>query len=239
MIEGGGTVHGTIGDMLAEVLRSILPIILGLIVLQFALVHMPTGMFIQFLIGAAFTVVGFFLFLVGARTGLLPLGEIIGSTVPQRGSAALLISTAFAVGTAVTIAEPDVRILGYQVEYAYGGAIGTNLLIYVVALGVGVSLALAVLRILLGVRIAWLFAAGYGIVFALAPFVPPEFAPIAFDAGGVTTGPVTVPFILAFGLGTSSVLRGHSREAIDGFGMVGLASIGPIIAVMILGVIFG
>ncbi|MBM3148547.1 MAG: DUF1538 domain-containing protein, partial [Chloroflexi bacterium] len=116
------------------------------------------------------------------------------------------------------------------------GSISENILINVIAIGIGFFVAVAMLRIAFGFPIKYLFAAGYAIVLILSFFVPPEFVPVAFDAGGVTTGPMTVPVILSLGIGLSSVLAGRSAIS-DGFGLIGLASIGPIIGVMIMGII--
>jgi len=136
-----------------------------------------------------------------------------------------------------TVAEPDVRVLAHQVDIVSEGQIGKTPLILTVALGIGFFVAMAVLRIILGLPIAYVLGGGYLLVLVLSLFTPPDFVPIAFDAGGVTTGPVTVPFILALGIGTASVLGGKSSIA-DGFGLVGLASIGPVIGVMLLGLIY-
>lgn len=111
-------------------------------------------------------------------------------------------------------------------------------LIYAVAIGVAIFVALAMLRIIFGIELKWLLLGGYAAVFILAAFTADDFVPISFDAGGVTTGPMTVPFILALGVGVTSVLRGKSSSS-DSFGLVALASIGPILAVLVLGVIYG
>ncbi|PAM96551.1 hypothetical protein B4N84_01705, partial [Flavobacterium sp. IR1] len=116
--------------------------------------------------------------------------------------------------------------------------VSSNILIYTVALGVAIFVGLAMLRIVLNIPITYLLIGGYGLAFSLAAFTPAHFVPISFDAGGVTTGPMTVPFILALGVGVASVLRGKSASS-DGFGLVALASIGPILAVLVLGVIYG
>nr|WP_243138068.1 DUF1538 domain-containing protein [Heliorestis acidaminivorans] len=130
------------------------------------------------------------------------------------------------------------RILASQVEFASDGEISKTILITMVAMGVAFFVGLAMLRIVLGIPIAYILATGYAVVLLLSFFTPENFVPIAFDAGGVTTGPMTVPFILSLGLGTVSVLGGKSSLS-DGFGLVGLASIGPIIAVLLLGVMYG
>ena len=107
-----------------------------------------------------------------------------------------------------------------------------------VALGVAIFVGLAMLRIMSGIPLPVLLVGGYVLIFVLSMFTPPHFVPISFDAGGVTTGPMTVPFILALGVGVASVMRGKSVSA-DGFGLVALASIGPVLAVLLLGVLFG
>jgi hypothetical protein len=136
------------------------------------------------------------------------------------------------------VAEPDVRVLAMQVDRVSNGEISKNFLIYTVAAGVAFFVGLAMLRIILSIPISYLLVASYGLVFLLAAFTPAHFLPVSFDAGGVTTGPMTVPFILALGVGVASVLGGKTASA-DGFGLVALASIGPILAVMLLGLFYG
>ncbi len=225
-------------DTFFEIFQAVLPVILIIVLLQVTIIRMPAAVFTQFLIGGAMVTAGLFLFLTGVRIGLLPVGEAIGSSLAARGSVVVLLGASFVLSFAVTVAEPDVRVLAYQVDLASQGRISAGVLITAVALGVALFVALALLRVLLGVPMAYLLAAGYGIVLILTIFTPPHFVAISFDAGGVTTGPMAVPFILALGLGTTSVLGGKSTIG-DGFGLVGLASIGPVIGVMLLGVISG
>ncbi len=224
--------------LLREVALSVLPISLVVCALQVSLLHMPVTVFVRFLLGALFVGAGLLLFLVGVRSGLLPMGEAIGGELPKSGSLPYLLFMAFLLGTAITVAEPDVRVLAHQVDFVSEGLVARDLLILVVALSVGVCVAGAVLRILTGVPIVRLLAGGYALILLLAFFTPQDFLPIAFDAGGVTTGPVTVPFIIALGLGTVGVLGGKSSFS-EGFGLVGLASIGPVLGVMLLGMVYG
>ncbi|TMW70323.1 DUF1538 domain-containing protein [Alteribacter natronophilus] len=227
-------------EQLKEVSIAILPMVLVVTVLQYTLIGLPQEVFIQFLIGVLFVGIGLFLFLVGVHIGLLPIGELIGSSLPRIRKTWLIIGVGFFLGLVVTIAEPDVRVLAYQVDQVSDGAIPNLLLVYTVALGVAVFVALAMIKMMLNLSFVKLLAGGYGLVFLLALFTPAQFLPISFDAGGVTTGPMTVPFILALGVGVASVLRAKdSSRTSDGFGFVALASIGPILAVMVLGVIFG
>jgi hypothetical protein len=219
-----------------EVVTAILPLVLVVVVLQFALVKMPTHLFFQFIIGAVMVIAGMVLFLLGVEVGILPMGKALGAELPKRGSVVLILGIAFVIGFAATIAEPDVIVLTEQVDAVSGGAVAKNVLVYTIAIGVAFFVAMAILRILLNFPIAYLLAAGYTIILVLAFFTPVEFVPVAFDSGGVTTGPMTVPIILALGLGFSSVLSGRSTLS-DGFGLIGLASIGPVIGVMAMGMV--
>lgn len=227
-----------IKETIREVILSILPITIIITILQFTIIWLPMEVFIQFLIGALMVAIGLILFLLGVSVGLQPVGELIGSALSKTKKVWMIILFGFILGVVVTIAEPDVRVLGTQVDSVSGGAIPQSILILSVALGVGIFVGLAMLRIILNINIVYLLIVGYGIAFLLAAFTPPTFVPISFDSGGVTTGPLTVPFILALGVGVATVIRGKSSSS-DGFGLVALASIGPIISVLLLGVIYG
>lgn len=228
----------TIKDTVREIIFAVLPVAIVVIILQFTLISLPFETFLQFLIGVIMVSVGLILFLLGVHLGLLPIGEMIGSALPNTGKAWLVVLFGFLMGLVVTLAEPDVRVLAMQIDFVSQGEISRNLLILVVALGVAVFVGIAMLRIILNIPITYILIVGYGLIFLLSLFTPAHFVPISFDAGGVTTGPMTVPFILALGVGVARVLGGKSTST-DGFGLVALASIGPVLAVMILGVIFG
>ncbi len=220
-----------------EVFQAVLPVSLLIVLLQVTLVRMPLADFVQFLLSAALAIVGLALFLYGVKLGLLPLGEMLGSELPGRGVTVLLVF-GFMLGFVVTVAEPDVRIFTSQVSQASDGFVSQNVLIYSISLGVGISVLLAILRTLFNLQLAHVLLPCYALVFALSYFVPRDYFPIAFDGGAVTTGPITVPFLLALYVGVVSVLAGRS-EVSQGFGLVAIASIGPILAVMLLGVFFG
>ncbi len=221
---------------LLEVVAAIMPLVIVVAVLQFAFIKMPADLFLKFIIGAVMVIAGMVLFLLGVELGIMPMGKALGADLPRRGSLPLIIVISFLIGFAATVAEPDVIVLTRQVDMVSGGAISKNVLVYVIAVGVAFFIALAMVRILFNVRIAYLMAAGYIIIIVLSFFTPANFVPVAFDSGGVTTGPMTVPIILALGLGFSSVLAGRSALS-DGFGLIGLASIGPVIGVMVMGMV--
>lgn len=230
----------TVQDTIWEVIYAILPITILVLVLQYTLIWLPFASVLQFLIGVLFVSSGLALFLIGVHIGLLPVGEMIGSALPKTGKLWMILVFSFILGFAVTVAEPDVHVLSGYVDQVSGGEIGKWVLIFPVALGLGIFVALSMARVIFKISIKWLLLAGYAIVFGLAasPWVSEQFVPISFDAGGVTTGPMAVPFILAFGVGVASVLRSDDQAA-DGFGLVALASIGPLIAVLLLGIVYG
>jgi hypothetical protein len=219
-----------------EVVTAILPLVVAVVILQVAVIHMPGLVFLRFIIGAAMVIAGMILFLLGVEIGILPMGKALGAGVPRRGSIYWVVGIALLIGFAATVAEPDVLVLTGQVDEVSGGTIASNVLVPVIAIGVGFFVAMAMLRVLFNFPIAYLLTAGYVIVIILAFFAPAEFIPVAFDAGGVTTGPMAVPIILSLGLGFSSVLSGRSALS-DGFGLIGLASIGPVIGVMVMGMV--
>ncbi|MBM3119971.1 MAG: DUF1538 domain-containing protein [Chloroflexi bacterium] len=227
---------GNLQSKTMEVIKAMLPLVIVIIIMQFAFIKMPIPLFLQFLVGAVMAIAGMILFLVGIDAGILPIGEAVGAELPKRRSLSLIVAIAFLVGFAATIAEPDVIVLTGQIDKVSQGSISDNILIYVIGIGIAFFVAVAILRIVLGFRMAYLLAASYFIVIVLSFFTPAEFVPVAFDAGGVTTGPMTVPIILSLGIGFSSVLADRSAIS-DGFGLIGLASVGPIIAVMIMGII--
>jgi len=220
-----------------EVVFAVLPVTVFVVILQ-VLLSLPVSLLLRFLAGAIMVTCGLILFLLGAHLGLLQIGEAAGAALPKIGKVWAVVLFAFLLGFVATVAEPDVRVLATQVDLVSEGAISKDLLIVAVALGVAIFVALAMLRVILGIHLKYLLQAGYGLVFILLAFAPVEYAAVSLDAGGVTTGPLTVPFIIALGVGVASVLGGRSSSA-DGFGFVALGSIGPILAVLLLGVFYG
>ena len=218
--------------------KAVLPVVAIVLVLQFTVLGMPAFLVWRFLLGALLVTAGLVLFLFGVKVAILPMGEAIGNVLPQIGKLGVILFWAFLLGFTATLAEPPVRVLAGYIEYASEGEIGGNFLIIITALGIGLFISLAILRIVLQIPLHYIFLGGYVIILVLSYFIPPEFVAISFDASGVTTGPVTVPVILSLGLGITAVLGGKSRVG-EGFGLVGIASIGPILLVMLLGVMVG
>lgn len=227
----------SIKETALEVLSATLPITAVITLLQFTIVKLPMDVFWKFIGGAIMVMLGLIFFLIGVKAGLLPMGEMAGAKIVAKGKLWLILLFGFILGFAVTIAEPDLQVLASQVDSVSNGQIGKSILLISVALGVGLFVLLGLLRMFLKVPIVYLLMGGYALIFLLTFFVPPQYLAVAFDAGGVTTGPMTVPFILALGIAiASSVKRKGSSD--DSFGFVALASVGPIIAVLLLGVIY-
>ena len=160
---------------------------------------------------------------------------VIGAELPKKASLKLILAIAFALGFATTVAEPDVVVLASQVQSASQGAISAQPLTYVIAAGVGAFTAVALGRVVYGYSMRSLLAVTYAVMILLTFLAPPDFIPLAYDAGSVTTGVLTTPVVRALPIGLSSVLAGRSAAS-DGFGLLGLGSAGAIIAVLIMGV---
>ncbi len=223
-------------NLLAEVASAILPITGIVLLLHLFATPLDGEHLARFLGGAAMMFLGLMFFFVGVRTGFLPMGETVGNDLPRIASVIIIVVMVFALGAMMALAEPTVRVLAHQVGLASNGRIGGNALIFTIATGVGICVSAAVIRIFLGFPISRLLAGGYTLALLLAVFGPSDFAGLAFDAGGVATGPITVPFVMALGLGVAAVLGGKSAFS-DGFGLAGLACLGPILAVLLLGVL--
>ncbi len=219
-----------------EVLQAVLPLTIAVLLIMLLLMGMDLDHVITFLKGATFVIFGMGLFLMGVKLGMLPLGEAIGADLPKHGSVIFIAIIGFLLSFMATVAEPDVRVLSTMIESVSDNSIPRDMLIFSIALGVGFFVSASLLRIIYGVPLKHMLFVGYLIVVLLAFFTPIDYLAISYDSGGVTTGPVTVPVILALGIGISSVLRGKS-ELSESYGLIGLASLGPILSLMILGIL--
>ena len=186
---------------------------------------MPVGTFVLFIFGAVLLVLGMGFFTMGADMALMPMGEDIGVSMTSTKKIAVVILVSFFMGAIVTVAEPDLQVLAQLVP-----GVPNSVLVLTVAFGVGIFLTLAILRIIFRVSLTRMLIIFYAVTVALSFFTPASFIAVAFDSGGVTTGPITVPFIMAMGLGLASI-RGDRESVEDSFGLVALCSIGPILAV--------
>ena len=221
-----------LGLKFKEAFVAVMPVVAILLLLSFSIAPMPTGVLMSFLIGAVLVMVGMMFFTLGAEMAMTPMGEMVGTKMTQSRNVPLIIFLAFVLGVIITVSEPDLQVLAQLVP-----SIPNTVIILAVAVGVGLFLVVAMLRMLVGVPLAPMLVVLYIAAFALMFFVPAEFRAIAFDSGGVTTGPMTVPFIMALGIGVCAI-REDKHAADDSFGLVALCSIGPILAVLVLGMVF-
>lgn len=219
-------------EKFAETLKAVFPIIAIVLLLCFTIAPVSPGILMAFLIGAVLLIVGMLLFSIGVELSMTPIGERVGTTMTKSKNLFLMILISFTMGFIITISEPDLQVLAEQVP-----SVPNMVLILAVAVGVGCFLVIALLRMLFGIALSHMLLFFYTIVFVLACFVPGDFLSVAFDSGGVTTGPMTVPFIMALGIGISAI-RSDKHAADDSFGLVSLCSVGPILAVLILGMIY-
>lgn len=220
-------------EKLGEAFRAVFPIALIVLGLSLTLTPLESGTFLLFAIGVVLLIAGTAVFTLGADMSMLVIGQKVGSALTRSKKIWLIAFVSFVIGVIVTIAEPDLQILAQQVP-----DIENTVMIVSVSVGVGVFLAVAMLRIVFGISLPVLLGVCYVALFAVALlFVPQSFWAISFDAGGVTTGPVTVPFIMSLGVGVAAV-RSDRKSGDDSFGLVALGSVGPVLAVLVLGIVY-
>lgn len=212
-----------------ESLSAVLPITAIVLALSIFLVPLEIGTVVMFFVGALLLIFGMGMFQLGAEMSMSPLGEGIGVQLSKTKKIWVIAVISLLMGVLITIAEPDLQVLSNQVP-----SIPNRVLIMTVAVGVGLFLSMAVLRIVFKINLSYLLMGFYAVILLLSFFIPKDFLAVAFDSGGVTTGPITVPFIMAMGVGLTMV-RGDKDASNDSFGLVALSSIGPILAVMLLG----
>ena len=219
-------------EKMKEALTAVMPIVAIVLVLCFSLAPVSPSILLAFLFGALLVMVGMMFFTLGAELSMTPIGEKVGAAMTRTKNVPLIIALAFVLGVIITISEPDLQVLAELIP-----SIPNMTLILAVAIGVGLFLVVAILRMLLGIPLPRLLTVFYVVAFGLMFLVPADFRAIAFDSGGVTTGPMTVPFIMALGVGIAAI-RNDRHAADDSFGLVALCSIGPILAVLVLGMIY-
>ncbi len=222
---------------LKEVLMAVLPIAAIVLILHATLTPLPGTMLAQFLIGTALTVIGLTVFLIGVDVGVTPIGQAMGSVVARSNKLWIVIAAGLALGFIISIAEPDLHILAGQVDAVTAGQIPKMLLVVVVSLGIAVLMTLGMVRVVYNVPLYLLLTGLYGLVLILSLFSSREFLAISFDASGATTGAMTVPFMLALALGATAMKKDAKASEKDSFGLVGSASVGAILAVLLMSIV--
>ena len=225
------SINKQLKDKISEALSSVLPVSVIILLLGMSVTPLSLETCLLFLAGTVLLVVGMGLFTLGADMAMMPMGEALGRKLGASRKTVLVAGAFLVMGVLVTVAEPDLTVLASQVP-----GIPNMVLIWTVALGVGLFMVISFLRTLFKVPLRAVLLVSYIVVFGLSFFIPRNMLAVAFDSGGVTTGPITVPFIMALGLGLSAV-RGDKEDS-DSFGTVSLASVGPILAVLVLGLVY-
>ncbi len=220
-----------------ELLMAFAPLVLFFIYMQHRALRLPRSYVLRLMKGIVLSYVGLILFLQGVTQGFLPAGTEIGRIIGGAPWRWALVPLGFFFGLAATAAEPAVRVLGIEMEKASGGAVSQKPVLVTLSLGVGVFVALAMFKLLAGVSILWFVVPGYLLALIMTRFSTPSFISAAFDAGGVATGPMTVTFVMAIALGAAGALEGRDAVA-DGFGLIALVALAPILSVMTLGILY-
>jgi hypothetical protein len=224
-------------DVLLEVSMALVPLLLFFFFFQVFMLKLPWKKVKDIIIGVLLTFLGLSFFLQGVHVGFLPVGREIGEIAGDWNHQWILIPVGFLLGFVATIAEPAVRVLNAEVDKVTSGYIPSKLMLYTLSIGVAISIALAMTRIIFGIPLWYFIGPGYLLALSMMLLSNNTFTSIAFDAGGVATGPMTVTFILAIALGFSETLEGRD-PMIDGFGMIALVALAPILSVLVLGLLF-
>ncbi|MDR1906151.1 MAG: DUF1538 domain-containing protein [Clostridiales bacterium] len=222
---------------LKEVFISSLPLLAVMIVVCVFVNKMPNSELLKLFIGYVLVVIGQTLFLVGLDSSIMPIGKLVGGSLSKLKKTAYIVLFGFLFGLLATIAEPALAVLGIQVNYI-NDAIDKTIFVWALGAGVGVAVAAAMYRVIKNINIKIVFGLFYILVFIMVFFVPVQYRALAFDGSGATTGDVSVPFILALGLGVSATMS-KAKTNDESFGIIGVASIGPILAVFLYGLIIG
>lgn len=224
-------------EKLKEVLFSVLPITLIVLILNFTLTPMETPLIIRFIMGAVLIIIGLAIFLIGVDIGITPLGNLIGSTLSKTNKLWIVVIAGLILGFFISIAEPGLLVLANQVDSVTTGQISSMSILVVVSIGIAIMLALGFVRIVFNVPLYKILIVLYGMTFVLSLFTSSEFLAVAFDASGATTGVLAVPFILSLAMGVSKLKKDSKASEKDSFGLVAIASVGAIISVLIMSIV--
>lgn len=225
-----------IGHTFWGVLKALLPLLILFLIFQFSVLKLPKSYVFNLLKGALLAVPGLTLFLQGVSNGFFPAGRAMGEILGAIRAQWLLIPFGSMMGFLATWGEPAVRILSSQIEEASGGSIRRSIVLYAISSSVALFVALGMARIVYGIPLLWIVIPGYLLAIGMLWFSERSVVAVAFDAGGVATGPMVVTFVLAIAVGIASAIEGRD-PIIDGFGLIALVALAPILTIMVLGLI--
>ncbi|UMZ74057.1 DUF1538 domain-containing protein [Natranaerofaba carboxydovora] len=224
-------------DTILEVSIALAPLVLFFIFFQLVYLKLPRMEVLNMVKGVILTFVGIVFFLQGVHVGFLPVGEILGQGMIEHTGKWVVIVVGFILGAVATFAEPAVRALSDEVEKVSAGYIPQIVLLMTLSLGVGLAISIAMIRTIFGIPFMYILLPGYGLTLATTLITKENFVSIAFDSGGVATGPMTVTFIMAFSVGVASQIEGRD-PLVEGFGMIALVALIPILSVLLLGLVY-
>ncbi len=230
----GDYLPGIILHSLRDVAFSLVLIVVFFVILQFAVLKLPVRRLLRIGIGIAYTFVGLVIFMISVSVGFMPVGYKLGTQLGENNKY-VLIAAGLLIGMLTVLAEPAVHVLNHQVESITGGSISSRSMMIALCVGVGVSIALSMLRVVLGFSILFYLIPGYLLSLGLSFFVPGIYTAIAFDSGGVASGPLTSSFILPLTVGACSVLQGENNVLNFAFGVVAMVAMTPLITIQVLG----
>jgi len=225
-------------QVLTEVAAALLPLIAIFLVFQFLYLKLPGQKIIQITSGMILAFIGLSLFLQGVQVGFFPTGGSMGEQLGKLKHNWLIIPVGIILGFVATVAEPAVRVLNYQVEKVSSGYVPQKVMLFTISIGVAVAVGLAMARVVYGVPLLYILLPGYMLALFLIRYSSPTFVSVAFDSGGVATGPMTATFIMAMTVGVATGIEGRN-PLVEGFGMISLVALAPILAVLTLGIIYG
>ncbi|WP_010531434.1 DUF1538 domain-containing protein [Lentibacillus jeotgali] len=220
-----------------EVAIALLPLAVLFAIFHFVFLKLPVRRLLDIGIGFVLTFFGLAFFLQGVHIGFMPFGEQMGNVLGDMSYKWVLIPIGFIIGFFAIYAEPAVAVMVEQAEKVSGGYIPEKLLLYTLSIGVGISVALSMIRLIFGFSLWYFIIPGYIIAFVMVRYSPKTFTTIAFDSGGVSTGPMTATFILAMFTGIAGQIEGRD-PLLDGFGMVAMVALAPILSVLTLGILY-
>lgn len=222
---------------LRDVFLAFLPLIIFFLLFNYLSWKLPRRQVLKFFRGILLAFIGLVLFIQGVNSGFNNMGEAIGGALGQLSYNWVLVPIGFVLGFVVTMAEPAIQVLNIEVEKVTGGYINGKIMLYFLSMGVATAVAISMLRILMGIPLWYIILPGYVLIFIMSLVVKPLFTALAFDSGGVVTGPMIATFLLAFTVGSSRAVPGSS-PLLDGFGMISLVAMVPILSVLVLGVLY-
>ncbi len=226
------------GQVLIEVATALSPLFIIFLFFQFLFLKLPQQNVIQIASGMVLAFIGLSLFLHGVQIGFFPTGGSLGEQLGTMGNSLLTILFGVIIGFVATFAEPQVRVLNIQVEKVSGGYVPQKVMLYTLSIGVGVAIGLAMVRVIYGIPLLYFLLPGYILALLLTRYSSSTFVSVSFDSGSVATGPMTATFILALMVGVATGIEGRD-PLVEGFGMIALATLAPILAVLTLGIIYG